>query len=66
MSDEMSVDEIIAEAIGGNAAPGRIVTFGEAYILLESDGSDRLERANKAHLAVGGPELNVAAAYACR
>lgn len=65
MSDEMSVDEIIAEAIGGNAAPGRIVTFGEAYILLESDGSDRLERANKAHLAVGGPELNVAAAYAC-
>lgn len=65
MNDDSTVDEIIAEAIGGDEESGRIVTFGEAYILLESDGSDRLERANKAHLAVGGPELNVSAAYAC-
>ena len=65
MNDDYPVDDIIAEAIGGSGEPGKIVTFGEAYIVMESDGSDRLERANKAHLTVGGPELNVAAAYAC-
>lgn len=59
------VDQIIAEAIGAGEQSGRLVTFGEAYILLSSDGRDRLERANTVNLAVGGPELNVAAAYAC-
>lgn len=59
------VDEIIAEAIGSERRSGRLVTFGEAYILLSSDGRDRLERANTASIAVGGPELNVAAAYSC-
>ncbi len=65
MNDALSVDDIIAEVIGGDHQAGRLVTFGEAYLLLETDGRDRLERANKAHIAVGGPELNVAAAYAC-
>lgn len=65
MNDALSVDDIIAEAIGGDGGSAKLVTFGEAYILLEADGSDRIERANKAHIAVGGPELNVAAAYAC-
>lgn len=59
------VEEIIADAIGRGPQPGRLVTFGEAYILLSSDGRDRLERANTASIAVGGPELNCAAAYAC-
>lgn len=59
------VDEIIAEAIGSSQQSGRLVTFGEAYILLSSDGRDRLERANTANIAVGGPELNCAAAYSC-
>lgn len=59
------VDEIIAAAIGGSRTAGRLVTFGEAYILLSSDGRDRLERANTANITVGGPELNCAAAYAC-
>lgn len=65
MNDAASVDDIIAEAIGGEHQTGKLVTFGEAYILLAADGSDRLERANRARIAVGGPELNVAAAYAC-
>lgn len=59
------VDEIIADAIGARSQVGRLVTFGEAYILLGSDGQDRLERAATANIAVGGPELNVAAAYSC-
>ncbi len=59
------VEEIIADAIGGGRQPGRLVTFGEAYVVLGSDGRDRLERANTASIAVGGPELNCAAAYAC-
>lgn len=65
MSDAVSVDDIIAEAIGGDGDAGELVTFGEAYLLLEADGSDRIERANKARISIGGPELNVAAAYAC-
>ena len=65
MNDALSVEEIIADAIGGGQQAGKLVTFGEAYLLLETDGRDRLERASKAHIAVGGPELNVAAAYAC-
>lgn len=59
------LDDIIANAIGADRQSGRLVTFGEAYVLLSSDGRDRLERANTARIAVGGPELNVAAAYAC-
>lgn len=65
MSDSIELDQIIAEAVGGNFRPRRVVTFGEAYLILESDGRDRLERANTAHISVGGPELNVAAALAC-
>ncbi len=65
MSDALSVDDIIAEAIGGDGDAGELVTFGEAYILLEAEGSDRIERANTAHISIGGPEFNVAAAYAC-
>ncbi|MCA9833049.1 MAG: hypothetical protein KC435_03835 [Thermomicrobiales bacterium] len=63
--NEPDIDDIIAEAIGGSTGPGRLVTFGEAYIVLESGSRDRLEHANIAHIAVGGPELNAAAAYAC-
>lgn len=59
------VDEIITQAIGGSHKAGRLVTFGEAYILLSSNGHDRLERANTANIAVGGPELNCAAAFSC-
>lgn len=59
------IDDIISEATGAQRQSGRLVTFGESYILLSSDGRDRLERANTARIAVGGPELNVAAAYAC-
>lgn len=58
-------DQIIAEAIGHQSLPGRLVTFGESYVLISSDGRERLERASAANIAVGGPELNVAAAYAC-
>ena len=65
MNDALSVDDIIAEAVAGDRQSGKLVTFGEAYLLLETDGRDRLERANKVNIAVGGPELNVAAAYAC-
>lgn len=65
MTDEQNVDQIIAEAIGRSAHSARVVTFGEAYLILESDGRDRLERAHTAHISVGGPELNVAAALAC-
>ena len=59
------VDEIISEAIGTESQAGRLVCFGEGYILLSTDGRDRLERAHTANIAIGGPELNVAAAYAC-
>lgn len=59
------VNEIISEAIGGEYTAGRLVAFGEAYVLLSADGHDRLERANTVNIAVGGPELNAAAAYAC-
>ncbi len=59
------LDDIIASAIGASRHAGRLVTFGESYVLLSTDGRDRLERANTARIAVGGPELNVAAAYAC-
>ncbi|MCO5214850.1 MAG: sugar kinase [Thermomicrobiales bacterium] len=61
---EQSVDDIIAEAIEGDYGSGRLVTFGESYVVLESGGRDRLEYANIAHISVGGPELNTAAAYA--
>ena len=59
------VDDIIADAIGGSYKAGRLVTFGESYIVLSADGRDRLERASFANIAVGGPELNCSAAYAC-
>lgn len=59
------IDAIIADAIGTKRQAGTLVTFGESYILLGTDGRDRLERANTARIAVGGPELNVSAAYAC-
>ena len=63
--NEPEINEIIAEAVGGSSGPGRLVAFGEAYIVLESGSRDRFEHANSASISVGGPELNTAAAYAC-
>lgn len=65
MTSMEEIDQIISEAIGGGAHAARLVTFGESYVLLSSDGRDRLERAHTASIAIGGPELNVAAAWAC-
>lgn len=65
MDNALNLDDMISTSAGVVRQPGRLVTFGESYILLSTDGHDRLESANMARIAVGGPELNVAAAYAC-
>jgi len=47
------------------ATSGRIVTFGEAMVRLTPPGHERLERADRLDITVGGAELNTAATLAC-
>lgn len=46
-------------------AAGRVVAFGEAMVRLTPPGRERLERATRLDVTVGGAELNTAVALRC-
>jgi 2-dehydro-3-deoxygluconokinase len=50
---------------GRATQPGRVVTFGEAMLRYTPPGNERLERAERLNVTVGGAELNTAATLAC-